>query len=754
MKLTTKLSLFCLFAGSCSIASAQEITASDTIVIKESDRNVMLNAASANAGPREVNVGLPASVGGTTVLENNLPVVYFYWPEFPFMAWRMDATTNGVKLYDLGQTAINVGDVGFSVGTMDNLGSDVFKGNGSFNSNHFGLLNTDFNVSGPIGKGFKYTLGGLINFDPGTYKNKNTERYFTDQTKILKAGLTKDYTFGNNGTGSISVLYKFVDSKSMTMQQYAPYLYEADGKVSEINGFKIGNDSYLVSQKIMLRNAFTGEYENRDAVDDYGSTSHTIDIIGKNTFDNGLNFNYIVRGHAAKAGIYLPIMAGVETAGEGAFTYADDGSAYTAGNPVQAALIIASRKTPIKSLTSLFELGKVSGKHDWRVGINHWIYNIDKFTSESAMYYQEVAANPRKLVSTNPMLGTNIYGNFAEGNEYHNGTETKNAIFITDKWNISDVFTLDLGARLELQTLRGDYIDNNTPRAEIYANTPKTDIKETFFNKAFMANAVYKLTRTFGLLGEVSYNEQAGHLENYSAGNYPDLQKSKIPSAGLGVFFNHPLFSVVSKATYIQRDEYRGTVNFTNPRDISQLSRALVEYDIQTIGWTTDIVATPFKNFNLHFLFTLQAPKYKNYTGTVEFRDAAGNVVDSESYNYNNKTVNNVSKVLLEIDPSYQWKDLRIWLSARYFSKTYANLPNSLYFTGRWETFAGANYALNKNLDLSVTFVNLLNQRGAQGTISGTDLLSEEQAQEKINTIMSGTYIRPFTFEFGLKYRF
>lgn len=211
------------------------------------------------------------------------------------------------------------------------------------------------------------------------------------------------------------------------------------------------------------------------------------------------------------------------------------------------------------------------------------------------------------------------------------------------------------------------------------------------------------------------------------------------------------MINIVSKATYIQRDEYRGTVNFTSPVT-ANFQRASVSYDIQTLGWTTDIVATPFKNFNLHMLLTLQAPKYKNYSGTVDF--GGGETID---YNYDDKIVNGVSKVLIEIDPSYQWNNLRVWASARYFSKQYANLTNSLAFKGRWETFAGANYSVNKNLDLSVSFVNLLNQRGAQGSISGTDLMTEEQAKQMIGSdgaILSGTYIRPFTAELGVKFRF
>lgn len=731
--------LFILLATTlCSTIGAQNKAKTDStkvsVVEQGSDRNVMLNAASANAGPRNVNIGLPASVGGTTVLENDLPVVYFFWPELPFKSWRMDGMTNGVKLLDLGQTAINIGDVGFSVGTYDNLGTDKFQGNVGFNSNHFGLLNGTANVSGSIKNGLKYSVGAFVNYDPGTYKvNKNDiDRYLNDQTQLYKVALSKDYKF-DGGSGSFSVFYKYADSKSMTMQQYAPYKYHLDGSVTELDGFKIGNDNYIASQKFMVRDASSGLIAERDALNDYGSRSHTLDLIGKNRFNNGLNFNYIIRMHSAKLGLYLPIMTGVSEE-----TYTDANGNEKTGY-LQGVMALASKKAPIKSLTSLFEVGKKSGSHEWKVGFNQWLYNIDKFTTEGVRYKQTVEANPKRIA------GTEAY----DIAEYHNGTENKTAVFVTDKWDISDVVTLNAGARLEYQSLRGDFIDNNDIVADIpYLSNKKTDIKKDWFNKAFMISGVYKMTKSFGLLGEATYNEQAGHLENYSAGNEPNLKKSKIPGAGFGIFYNHPMFSVVSKATYIQRDEYRSTVNFSSAS--GAVARPTVSYDIQTLGWTTDVVATPVKNFNLHLLLTIQAPKYKNYSGTVNFSKTG----ESVDYNFNDNTVTGVSKVLIEIDPSYQWDKVRIWASARYFSKEYANLTNSLSFKGRWETFAGLNYNVNKNLEISASAVNLLNQRGAQGTISGADLFTEDEAKKMDGTILSGTYIRPFTVEFGLKYKF
>jgi hypothetical protein len=54
--------------------------------------------------------------------------------------------------------------------------------------------------------------------------------------------------------------------------------------------------------------------------------------------------------------------------------------------------------------------------------------------------------------------------------------------------------------------------------------------------------------------------------------------------------------------------------------------------------------------------------------------------------------VKEIPQILVELDPSYNiTNDLRLWLSFRYFGKTYANLQEALYFNGRWETFGGIN---------------------------------------------------------------
>ena len=93
-----------------------------------------------------------------------------------------------------------------------------------------------------------------------------------------------------------------------------------------------------------------------------------------------------------------------------------------------------------------------------------------------------------------------------------------------------------------------------------------------------------------------------------------------------------------------------------------------------------------------------------------------------------------------------------MWLSARYFSKQYINKTNSLYFNGRWETFGGVDYKLNDHVSFAGSIVNILNQKGASGSITSADLVTDPTPYK--NYVMAGTFIRPFTVELTTRLTF
>lgn len=72
-----------------SLVNVTAALAQDENAKEEGNRNVMLNAASAN-GPREIQIGLPSA--DVNVLENGLPVTYATNPHSVNTIWRGDAS--------------------------------------------------------------------------------------------------------------------------------------------------------------------------------------------------------------------------------------------------------------------------------------------------------------------------------------------------------------------------------------------------------------------------------------------------------------------------------------------------------------------------------------------------------------------------------------------------------------------------------------------------------------------------------------
>lgn len=743
MKLHQTFLLSSALLACCIHAHAQQ--PKDTVKVKTesgSERNVMLNAQN-NVGPREINVGLPATVGGTNIFQNGMPVSYHFWPEMPTTVWRQDATTVGGGLMNITETAVEGGTVGYTATTIDNRGTDKLKINGSVSGNHFGLFRATAAVSGPIAKGWKYVVGGYLSFDPGTFDAPGVPKYYADNAKMIKLGITKDYRSAL-GEGKLTLFYRFGKVKSLQSGYYAPYIYGEGGSIDEYNGFSIGTDNYLINTgTITMKDAFTGDYKKVSLMQDYHSVSHAFDVLWDNKFANGLTLNVSTRFRRSNVGIASPVMSGISAA-NGAFRYLN-GQPYT-GQYVQTALFMNTRRTPIYTWITQAKLGKRQGRHNWSVGIQNLFYHIDKYATEVSNYQQSVENNPQIIVpiTTTATYVDGFYG-FNAFMEYHKGNMNKTALILKDTWNISDAFELKAGMRLEYQSLRGDYMPlANRTGGTLLGATEK--IKDDFFNKTFAVSGVWKATRMFGLNADAMYTESGGILGNYNTGNNPHLAHSKTPMVSGGIYLNHPIISLVSKVSYISKSNYSANSNFTNPAT-NATARAAVKYDVKTIGWTTDVIFKPTRWFNMHFLVTLQDPKYSNYNGTLNFTDGT-----TRDFDFNSSNVTGISKFLMEIDPTFMYKNWNLQLHARYFGKQFANLSNTLSFEPHWETFARLGYKFSKNINAYVNVVNVLNQRFAKGSISGTDLMTSSEAAAKYGTVMTGSYIRPFTFEFGLNF--
>ena len=129
--LAARLSAVLALALFASIVHAQDAKSSQK---EEKNRNVMLNAASAN-GPREIQIGLPSA--DVNVLENGLPVTYATNPHSVNANWRSDASLSHVGLLKISETAITTGNIGYAVNSFTQLGQEGFHGRLDYKANHF-----------------------------------------------------------------------------------------------------------------------------------------------------------------------------------------------------------------------------------------------------------------------------------------------------------------------------------------------------------------------------------------------------------------------------------------------------------------------------------------------------------------------------------------------------------------------------------------------------------------------------------------
>jgi len=756
------VALMSLFASTCVQAQTNKSN-SEGSSKEEGNRNVMLNASSAN-GPREIQIGLPSA--DVNVLENGLPVTYATNPHSVNSNWRSDASLSHVGLLKISETAITTGNIGYAVNSFTQLGQEGFHGKLDYKSNHFGLQEFSLNLTGSIGNGWYYSANMYQDFDPGTFKIKLTP--YQDRTQIYKAALTKLY---DKGRGEFTAIYHYSNSHPVYTfaTQSAPFIYVGDGSVKEYGDFKLGTTSYLpTDNNIVYRDMRTGQLKQTTLYDASENRSSEVTLMNTYRWDNGLTWKIIGRyDNAHGAVVYQTPMSLIKVSGNNAYNYVTRGidgqlTPYT-GDYVQTRMSCLN-SGDIDELMFTSELSKKFKTSTLRIGVNEWYYNID-YTSNTTMYDQSVPSDGSYAVR---LYDANKHNNYfydfnKNASEYYKGHENKLALYITHDWDITPNLNVYYGGRIEWQALNGENAAVKNANGEyvgrfadyhLGATAPdgSTVIKPTsldynWLNYDLTAAVTYKLTKSFGFTGDFTYIVQHPRLENFAPATLPNTDKISVPLGRAGIYYNNSWLSLTSLFSYISKTNNNSTLNLQHNEEIMA---APLTYDIQTLGWTTDIVAHPFKGFDFHFLFTYQKPTYKKYETSVSFSDGY-----KGSINATGNIVAEIPQVLIEIDPSYMiTKDIKIWTSFRYFSKTYANINEAYYFNGHWETFGGVNWQVNKKLSLGCSVVNFLNQTGAKGSIAGAELITKDEAKQYDGHLMTGSYLRPFTVEFTASLRF
>lgn len=751
-----------LMLANIPMAYAQEDESSSK---EEGNRNVMLNAASAN-GPREIQIGLPSA--DVNVLENGMPVTYTTNPHSVNTIWRSDASLSYQGLLKITETAITTGNIGYAVNSFTQKGQNGFGGTLNYKTNHFGMQEFSLNANGSLPKDWLYSASMYQDFDPGTFKIRSTP--FQDRTQIYKALITKRY---GGQRGEFTAMYKYSNSHNVYnyATQSAPFIYVGDGSVKEFGKFKLGTTSYLPTDNVMtFRNMRTGELKQTTLYDACLNRMSEVTLMNNYKWDNGLSWKASLKyDHSRGAMVYQTPMSIIDlnsADNQGVYNYMyrdalGQPQAYT-GRYVQSRMSCLNAGDINEAfLTS--ELHKKFDHSTLRVGLNEWFYNID-YCSNTTMYDQSVTDDgtyPQRVWDANKR-NTYFYDFNKNASEYYKGNENKLALYLTHDWDLTKKLNLYYGGRIEWQRLDGENAAVRNAQgnfvgrfSDYYLGATAADgtviapskLKHDWLNYDLSLAATYKLTKNFGFTGDFTYIVQHPKFEAFAPATMPNTDRISVPLGRAGIYYNNSWLSLTSLFSYISKTNNNSTLNLQHG---SEIKAAPLAYDIQTWGWTTDAVMHPFKGFDFHFLFTYQKPTYKKFETSVTFNDGYVG-----SINATGNTVAEIPQVLIELDPSYMiTKDIKVWASFRYFSKTYANINEAYYFKGHWETFGGVNWQATKRLALGCTLVNFLNQTGAKGSIAGAELITKDEAKGIKNQLMTGSYLRPFTVEFNASLKF
>lgn len=737
----------------------------DTVVStkEEKNRNVMLNASSASQ-PRQINIGIPAG-GDLLIMENELPVIYTFYPQIPTSVWKYDATIGRVGLLSLAEGALTFGKVGFCVNSYDREASYKFKGFFTAYTSSYGSLIYSGNLSGPLGKnGWGYNIGFHETFDRGP----GIKRMYTpweERAEMFKIGLSKKYK-----NGSVKLLFKH-STQRQNLNNYQPFVYQGKGNFTQYSEFETGRDSYLLGDgKLAYTDADTGEVIKYNLGDDKfnKNISDALYLYGDHSFKKGYKLEYstMFMKSTSPFNVQFPLSLGVRTASStdasNRFYYHGTSTAYDGLAQMVASALV--EPTDITTSLTKVELTNKFGVHNLRLGLTSQYYETGIQKTNSAIYYQTVAANPQLLdwktyyAPYNMWVPvTNSDGIMGLPGKIEQNKTVKTALFFSDNFSAGKRFNFNFGARIE----KHDETDTHTQYMNQYVNG--RDLMVANFNNKYnhvvVGGFVANVTDKFGFLGDVVYNDYFTKFYDYpgsqkDANGNPlsgaettvaNSSQIKVLNYAAGIFYNAgDKFSIVSKVNNISKSNNVTSMDIYNPSNPTEKFVAYpLFYDISTFGWTTDIVTSPFKNFSLHYLITLQNPLYKNYKV-----NAFG-----QTYDYSDNKVPGLSQMLMEIDPSYKIGNLKLWASVRYFGKQYGNLSNAIYYNSWWENFVGLNYTLSPKVDFKFQVTNFLNQKGISGTIQGGDQITAATEPNYVGKIITAQSIRPRMFELTVNFK-
>ena len=742
-----KNSYLCAFLASILMSAQAQQADTLTTAERRSSQNVLLNASS-ESQPRIISLGIPQ--WGGAIIDDGLPSSMFndFFPGF--WSWHSGLGTASLELTRLDESALQLGHTGYYPMSVSRVGADRPEGAVTYTINHYGRNQIDLNYATPMGRGWGIDLNVYQDLNRGS--NHLDLAYLQEHIQYYKVGLSKQFA---DDKGRFFATYLYTEKFNIS-DPYGPFIFVGDGSVKSYEDFDLGRDQYLPSTAVFdYVDIADGQTKSRRFVDDAGIFIHQFTTGLERKLSSGTTFTLNTRLRFCHCDLTEAMLGSIEDAAR------QSGYTYTDGTPylgkVQTRYMCYYQCDCDEWFTTAILKGRTD-RFEWTTGVNLWF----DWTNDHVMttnFAHEASKDPAALC-----YGGRLFYAPNTGAWFLEGHQSRYALFGQGQWKLSPRLTLRAGLRLEYSNLGGDGAFNldgkeNNTRTEGWnlamPGVTRTPFSVNNFNGAATFVAFYRINHAWGLELDAIATRQHAELWQYSEANLPsDKPKDNVLVRG-GVNFKNSWLDFQSMLSYYRQDNNYSTALWTHeltkavgsyPEGYNETLYIGSGYSMEVLGWTTDVLINA-GDFHFHGLLTLRSPQYSDYRFQPRFSDGY-----TETFDFSNKNITESPSVEIELEPSYSPGKWRFWVSARYYSRQYVNITNSLYFKPHWETFAGIDLTLNEKVQFGVNVVNFLNQTGASSGIQAASLATD--ATPFKNYLTSGTYLRPFTLEFTSTLRF
>ncbi|TAF66481.1 MAG: TonB-dependent receptor [Cytophagales bacterium] len=180
-------------------------------------------------------------------------------------------------------------------------------------------------------------------------------------------------------------------------------------------------------------------------------------------------------------------------------------------------------------------------------------------------------------------------------------------------------------------------------------------------------------------------------------------------------------------------------------------------YDVRTIGGELEAIWSPVKGLRLNTSIAVQQAQYTKYPDVtvveVNTADRVDPATPTRIVNFSGNNVERIPPIQIDFTADYTYKKFNVYGNVRYIGERWGNRRNTFKLPAFFEVGAGASYRTG-NFTLGVQGINLLNALGiTEGNTRTQDNIGPNAAANN-DTVNTGIFILPRSFNFTVNYSF